>query len=323
MSYVFAIIGCSKLLLLRTTESAAEIAGTFKVTLVMAMLSATGKIMSGVVQFGEMVELGAKLKILQGGFTLQMYHYKYRGLIHCGLFFVATFFFSFLFGAAMAVAGTYPNFANNLSKIDDAQGDDQTKGQLTALLLADPLEKLIVCNDIFATALILVGVLQLTVFCWIRLMLYQSKWVNFNEQKHGLTVLFLTCMFAFPLRGAVSLCLRFVVAIDSDTDQEQLVESLCVKALFYGILFSIMDLPNIVYSYTAHYKNFGQKGNLRRVSAEYTVSRSLLTSRLDMSDDVSVDEDESSYAQRMMSKLTLYGGLIDDPILGHGHFSDP
>ena len=82
------------------------------------MLSASGKILSGIVQFGEMVELGAKLKILQGGFTLQMYHYKYRGLIHCALFFVATFFFSFLFGATMAVAGTYPIVVNNLSVID-------------------------------------------------------------------------------------------------------------------------------------------------------------------------------------------------------------
>ena len=185
------------------------------------MLSASGKILSGIVQFGEMVELGAKLKILQGGFTLQMYHYKYRGLIHCGLFFVAAFFFSFLFGATMAVAGTYPIVVNNLSVIDSMS--DPNTGRLTAFLIADPLDKLIACNDIFATALILVGVLQLTAFCWIRYMLNQSKWVNFDEQKHGLTILFLTCMFAFPLRGAVALCLRFVLAVDTDTDQEQVV----------------------------------------------------------------------------------------------------
>ena len=100
---------------------------------------------------------------------------------------------------------------------------DPKTGQLTAFLIADQLKKLIACNDIFATALILVGVLQLTAFCWIRYMLSQSKWVNFNEQKHGLTILFLTCMFAFPLRGAVALCLRFVLAVDTDTDQEQVV----------------------------------------------------------------------------------------------------
>ena len=41
-----------------------------------------------------------------------------------------------------------------------------------------------------------------------------------------------------------------------------------------------------------------------------------------MSDEVSVDEHESSYPYRMMSKLTLYGGM-DDPILGSGQFSNP
>jgi len=41
-----------------------------------------------------------------------------------------------------------------------------------------------------------------------------------------------------------------------------------------------------------------------------------------MSDEVSVDEHESSYAYRMMTKLTLYGGM-DDPILGSGQFSNP
>ena len=95
-----------------------------------------------------------------------------------------------------------------------------------------------------------------------------------------------------------------------------------MKALFYEILFSIMDLPNIIFSYTAHLKNFSQKGNIQRVSSEYTISKSLITSRLDMSDEVSVDEHESSYPYRMMSKLTLYGGM-DDPILGSGQFSNP
>ena len=80
----------------------------------MLLGSACAKQTAGIIQFAEFVELGYKISVLQGGYTIQRYQTIYKPCIYITTFCLAMTVFSIDLGLLASVLRTYPKLTFNL-----------------------------------------------------------------------------------------------------------------------------------------------------------------------------------------------------------------
>lgn len=82
--------------------------------LLLLLGSACARQTAGIIQFAEFMELGSKISVLQGGYTIQRYQTIYKPCIYLVTFILAMIVFSIDIGLLTSVLRTYPKLIFNL-----------------------------------------------------------------------------------------------------------------------------------------------------------------------------------------------------------------
>lgn len=126
----------------------------------------------------------------------------------------------------------------------------------------------------------------------------------------------ITCSIAYGVRGILTLVLRDIGTLQNATDQSQIVQDVFVKTLFFNFVFSVLDLPNVLYVYVLHYRNFkNRKEESLLIEDSRDAMSFCLTSEVSGSSNSKLlDDTKHNTSNNRISKPISLFGLFEDPL---------